>query len=145
MGNIVAYHHYLDSKEENTILHEAAQLNKELGQTQGQITQSWIAKYNRVCKTVNSPNATNAPFISTSRKPAIQSLQNLYTRHWHTFSEEDYPDLKDRHLRTAMIRLRISAHNLLIERGRYSRSPLAVEERTCPVLHMARLRMSCIL
>ena len=55
MGNIVAYHHYLDSKEENTILHEAAQLNKELGQTQGQITHSWMAKYNRVCNTVNSP------------------------------------------------------------------------------------------
>ncbi len=32
-----------------------------------------------------------------------------------------------------MTRLRISAHNLLFERGRYSRPALAVEERTCPV------------
>ncbi len=109
-----------------------------------------MAKYNRVCNTVNSPHATNAPFISTSRKSAIQSLQNLYTSHWLKqipterkmrtyitlkthFQKEDYLNLTDRHLRTAMTRLRISAHNLLIERGRYIRPPLAVEERTCPV------------
>ncbi len=51
------------------------------------------------------------------------------------FQKEDYLNLRDRHLRTAMTRLRISArHNLLIERGRYRRPPLlAVEERTCPV------------
>ncbi len=49
------------------------------------------------------------------------------------FQKEDYLNLLDLHLRTAMTRLRISAHNLLIQRGRYSRPPLAVEERTYPV------------
>ena len=50
----------------------------------------------------------------------------------YEFCKEPYLNLEQFHLRKAVCKLRISAHNILIETGRYSKSRiLPREERTC--------------
>ena len=48
------------------------------------------------------------------------------------FTYETYLDSLQFHHRKSLSRFRISAHNLPIERGRYSRPKIPEEDRTCP-------------
>ena len=50
----------------------------------------------------------------------------------HHFSYEKYLDTLNRNYARALTRLRISAHNLAIERGRYTRPYTPPDERICP-------------
>ena len=67
-----------------------------------------------------------------------------------SFSKEDYVNVKDFKLRRALARLRTSAHNLAIERGRYTRPLTPLEERVCttcshrPVEDGYHYLMTCI-
>ena len=47
------------------------------------------------------------------------------------FGFEDYLHLTNHKHRNALTRLRISAHNLYIERGRYARPPIPRQDRVC--------------
>ena len=52
-----------------------------------------------------------------------------------TFEQEPYLHLP-RHLRIPLTRLRTSAHQLMIEIGRYHRPPIPVEDRLCPTCNV---------
>ena len=54
-----------------------------------------------------------------------------YTKFKSRFGMEDYLTILPAENRKIFTRFRISAHNLAIERGRYTRPPTPVEERTC--------------
>ena len=87
-------------------------------------------------------------YVESNRKAPVNSLQTLYTEYWPRkiiterkmrtyitfkshFQVEDYIHIKEPKLRKAMTRLRISAHNLFIERGRYTRPPIPADQRIC--------------
>ena len=48
-----------------------------------------------------------------------------------SFVPEDYLSIKQEKYRKAFTKLRISAHRLAIERGRYTTPPTPAEKRTC--------------
>ena len=54
-----------------------------------------------------------------------------YVTFKNTFCYENYLNNINIEHRKALTRFRISAHNLAIERGRYSRPPTPLENRTC--------------
>ena len=64
--------------------------------------------------------------ISTERK-----MRTYITFKSH-FSMENYLSALTEGQRKTFTRFRISAHNLAIERGRYTRPPTPIEKRTCP-------------
>ena len=89
-------------------------------------------------------------YVDSNRKATVNSLQLLYTEHWSrkimterkmrtygTFKShlqvEDYLHIKESKLGKAMTRLRISAQNLFIERGRYTRPLIPADQRICTI------------
>ncbi len=87
-------------------------------------------------------------YVESNRKAPVNSLQTLYTEYWPRkiiterkmrtyitfkshFQVEEYIHIKDPKLGKAMTRLRISAHNLFIEIGRFTRPQIPADERIC--------------
>ena len=55
------------------------------------------------------------------------------------FRHEDYLGINNHSHRVALCKLRISAHTLAIERGRYTRPITPLEERTCKHCHANKI------
>ena len=70
-------------------------------------------------------------------KKIVDGKLDAYFSFKTDFGREPYLDLQQFHLRKAICKFRISAHNLLIETGRYStKGSLAREERICRFYNM---------
>ena len=63
---------------------------------------------------------------------SAESKMRTYITFKTEFQYERYLDLLNTNIRKSITRLRISAHNLAIERGRYSKPPTPCHLRTCP-------------
>ena len=120
---------------ENTLLHEAFTEQKTLN-------LDWYKNMNTIITLYNS---------GKSKYPSInirKNMQTLFSTKWTEakisspkldfynklktkFCFEEYLHLTNHKYRNALTRLRISAHNLYIERGRYLRPPVSREDRVC--------------
>lgn len=140
MANIVAYGKRFEDSKTNSLLKEAYALSANQN-------KSWVNKFQCVGRFIQETTNIN-PFKS-SRKKIIDILKQHYKHFWKDkicsepkmrsyiqfktqFAYEAYLDSLPIQQRKSFTRFRISAHNLPIERGRYTRPKLPVEERTCP-------------
>ena len=130
------------SNSDGTLLAAAFSVQKELG-------LDWYTNLSKLCKTFTSNPVTS--LTHTPRKSIVvsQSLKNMFVNHWKTSINtspklELYRQVKSDFLaepylsqittlahRASVTRMRISAHNLYIERGRYARPPIPRESRWC--------------
>ena len=111
------------------------------------IKESWASKIDHFIQYIKNTNGFYGTDIN--RRNIKSSLKAMYVEHWlakmateskmrtyrqlkTNFKYEQYLDLVNSQHRKSLTRFRISAHNLAIERGRYTRPPTIVEERTCP-------------
>ena len=109
--------------------------------------KSWMHKTNKLIQLIT--DEMNIDTTQSSRKYIEKHLSNDYMIFWKnkllsqskmrtyiqfkgTFCYENYLDELKLDHRKSIARLRTSAHHLPIERGRYNRPPLPLEERTCP-------------
>ena len=89
----------------------------------------------------DAPHTTRKNLVTTKLKKTYEEhwlnkirrepKMRTYVKFKSSFIKEDYLHIKHAKLRHATARLLISAHNLLIERGRYARPPIPPEERVC--------------
>ena len=139
--NLLMYYYHIKHSTSNSLLQEAFHLSKLNG------TKGWTNKIEQITYFIETQNKNTK--ISFTRKFIKQCLQTLYREYWHTnirneqkmrtyinfkvrFQYEKYlDDLESKH-RKSLTRLRISAHNLEIERGRYCRPPVPCDLRICP-------------
>ena len=61
-----------------------------------------------------------------------QEKMRTYRTIKHHLKYEKYLNILNRDSAKALTKLRVSAHNLAIERGRYTRPPTPRDERKCP-------------
>ena len=137
IANVSQYYKYLQTKESGSLLKCALQSDKEV-ESSG-IIKSWYASVLKM----NDHLSLNG---ERSRKHMLRQLRSDYSRHWWDkiqleskmriftqfkshFEFEDYLNISNVKHRKAMTRLRISAHRLAIERGRYNNIP--IEDRVC--------------
>ncbi len=170
VANMITHHDYLKSKDEASILGEAQKLSEQLAEQNRnnlRLRENKIAFIKDTLSETNTRHTTPLGTRINKRKTISDTLGQLYVDEWRkkitkenklrtyvqvktSFSKEDYLNIKDFKLRRAMARLRTSAHNLAIERGRYTRPPTPVEERVCttcpnrPVEDEYHFLMTCI-
>ena len=116
---------------------------------------TWLTRVTKIEKLLNLPTIRSTKF---SGKKITASLKSKFDVHWldkinqiklgpddldHTklrtyktfkasFTREPYLDLiRNRNQRSFLSRLRVSSHNLAIERGRYTRPITPIGQRTC--------------
>ena len=138
--NILMYYMHINYSATNSLLHEAFTLSKSCGY------RSWANKTEQLITYLKSNNYCKS---FGDRKNIKQSLANLYKKHWKStivseskmrtyitfkssFQYEKYLDILTTDIQKSFTQFRISAHNLAIERGRYSRPPVPCELRICP-------------
>ena len=137
IANTILYHKHLSEGTISPLLKKAFM---ESQARRGSV--SWVDKVTRLKQHLSLDT------ISIHRPYINSLLQKAYTEMWKTkleteakmrtyrlfkknFAPESYLRDLPRTLRAPLTRFRISAHNLAIERGRYTKVPL--EQRTCPV------------
>ena len=139
------YWHRLESIDSYSLIYHAYQCSKELDTSQ----TSWYTSIKTLCKILNISD-NDVHFCRLKFKIKIKNvLQNEYIKNWHNtrksllsgkletylkvktnFGFENYLTIvKNVDYRKAIARLRISAHRLPIEIGRYSKVPR--NERFC--------------
>ncbi len=148
IGAITSYMRYLESKGNNSLLKEALELNKKMAGHSNGTNSLWFNKCKQLTKLITTEHKSTAP-AKTIRKQTMSKLKSLYNEFWkenitkqpkmrtyinikERFNLEAYlTSIKNQKHRCAMAKLRISAHNLAIERGRYARPPIPPEQRVC--------------
>ena len=142
-ANILMYYNHIKFSTENTLLRESLELSQLNGEQGWNNKTQQLKEYILMCANVNE----NLPLCN--RKQIKQYLKTIYEQHWHMniqqeskmrtyikfkykFQYESYLDILKSQHRKSFTRFRVSAHNLAIERGRYSRPPLTYELRVCP-------------
>ena len=138
--NILRYYMHINYSTSNTLLRDAFILSQSCGH------KSWAYKADALMTYLKSNNYCKT---FSDRQCIKQSLINMYRKHWKTtivteskmrtyikfkttFHHENYLNILTSDLQKSLTRFRISAHNLAIERGRYSRPPVPPELRICP-------------
>ncbi len=138
----------IETKDDNSILKEALQLCGKLAQDNNNNNRLWMNKYRKLVKTVTH-TLTNSMPLKKRKKITANNLKSHYDKFWlekinseskmrtyrnlkTNFGIEDYlVNTKDYKQRKSLTKLRISAHTLAIERGRYSRPPIPANQRKC--------------
>ena len=132
--NVLQYDKYLHTKEPGSLLHCA--LNSS---AHNQGIKSWYGNVSKMKEHLGS-------ISNRSRKLIQRDLRSKYGQYWWDkiqleskmrtyiqfkshFEFEDYLNISNVKHRKAMTKLRISAHRLAIERGRYNNIPL--DKRIC--------------
>ena len=138
-ANIIAYHNSLKQKTKGTILNESFQLFHSHA-----TKYSWVSKCQQLIQFIKGTNGQDI----TNRKSIIKHCKDLYIQHWkqkisseskmrtyilfkNNFCYEQYLNILTADLRKPLTQFRISAHNLEIERGRYTRPITPLDKRTC--------------
>jgi hypothetical protein len=144
MANCILYQQHLLSGKTSQLLSHTFKVNKILPGD-----KTWSHKVSKVYENLISRNIPlHNSQVKISRKLITGTLKDLYKTHWldelnsqhkmrtyvkikDKFCMEDYLiSLASEH-RKSLTRFRISAHNLAIERGRYTKPPTALQNRTC--------------
>ena len=138
--SVLAYYKRFEKGSVSSLLTESYELSSN-------ITKSWVNKSSEL-KLFLGEYLNNITDTS-SRKYLHNSLQKKYEEHWeekiqtepkmrtyvtfkNKFMYENYLDSLNFNHRRSFTRLRISAHNLPIERGRYTSPKTPEEKRICP-------------
>ena len=117
---------------------------------------TWLTRVNKIEKFLNLPKLRR--FTKSTGKQLSSVLKSKFDIHWlgkvktpklgpdnidhnklrtyrtfkASFTREPYMDLvRNRNQRSFLTRLRVSSHNLAIERGRYTRPITPIDQRTC--------------
>ena len=142
--HVLKFQDHLKSKDIHSILGEAFRTNKGLTKTRGQHWCQRCTNLEIFCKSTVGHSPVNLGKGTTIKK----CLQQQYITTWatklcneqkmrtyklfkHNFILEEYLSLQNVKHRSAMTKLRISAHRLAIELGRYQRPPIPLAERVC--------------
>lgn len=140
--NILKYHQHLKSKDTTSILGEALLTNENLKKTRSRHWSQRFTKIQQYCQAGQpSQNLYNRHrvrkfldqgyILAWQTKIANEPKMRTYKLFKQNLQMEDYLSVKNEQHRSAMTKLRISAHSLAIERGRYNRPPTPVSDRTC--------------
>jgi len=144
-ANVMKYKEYLMSKKEDSLLHEALLSGGNLPETT--VSKYWVSQCSQMQQLLTCDTSNTVSDFS-DRKSVKQCLGVHYSNLWlekirqenkmrtyvkfkASFVPEDYLSIKHEKHRKALTKLRISAHSLAIERGRYTRPLTPVENRTC--------------
>jgi hypothetical protein len=145
VANIMKYEAHLESKHPNSLLGEALRTSKSIPVKQ--ISNSWATRCSHI-KTFIEKSAGEFIVDHTNRQCIKKFLERQYQNVWisnisqepkmrsyilfkNTFILEDYLAIANEKHRIAMSKLRVSAHTLAIERGRYTRPVTPINERVC--------------
>ena len=146
IANMMKYNDYLEAKDKKSILHEALMVCKTMPDSTTH-SKYWVSQITQIQQIL--ANATNNNRLDMSNRKSVKKcLVVQYSESWlnkikqerkmrtyiqfkTSFVSEDYLSIKNELHRKAMSKLRISAHTLQIERGRYTTPPTPVEKRTC--------------
>ena len=143
VANTMMYKKHLESKPSNSLLGEALSICKSNNSRYLSRAQSYKKIEQMTCEASGIQSIE-----SRSRKGMTCIIKRLYSNYWSQKLKherkmrmyklvksrlclEDYLSIPNIKHRNALTRLRISAHNLPIERGRYLRPPTPVNERLC--------------
>jgi hypothetical protein len=138
-ANALMYLKHLQEDTTNSLLREAFRANEQILNE-----KSWVGKTKKLLNYITMLNGN----LKVNRKSIKRTLTAEYRAHWNNkilsetklrtyrtfkgnFELENYLSLLPSKYRKAYTRFRISAHTLKIERGRYTRPPTPVDERTC--------------
>lgn len=143
-SNILKYNEYLKTKDRKSLLGEALLTNHNL---KGNRKCNWSQKCSKLISYIqsllkcnvtdlNNRKLTNfylrQDFISTWKEKILKEPKmRLYNKIKSKFIMEEYLNLNNDKHRIAITKLRISAHSLAIEKGRYTRPPMPVNDRIC--------------
>ena len=145
--SIIKYLYRLENSE-NGLLHEAFQLNKSLHYKN---VTTWFSSALFILKLLNIEVSRVSSLTEMELIRIVKSrLINKFEKYWltereklssgklttyfklkNTFHQEKYLSIKEFKLRKAMCRYRISAHDLRIESGRYSKTYINRTDRIC--------------
>ena len=121
----------------NTLLHHAFEEQKKMN-------LQWYEVWN----TIQSHRQTNIPPVGSLDRSSGEFHENLFISQWRDsigtqsklkfyrqvkngFGEEAYLQLPNSSFRSQIAKLRSSSHDLMIEKGRYGRSPLDLSRKIC--------------
>ena len=126
----------VENCESNTLLHAAFVEQQKLKLDWYSNTSSIIEHFTDGPSKHPSVNArTNMQSLFREKWVEAKNIStklDFYKSLKEDFGQVDYlSNIKNDKYRSALSRLRISAHNLFIERGRYERPPVPREDRTC--------------
>ncbi len=144
-ANIIKYEAHLESKHPNSVLGEALRTSRSIPVKQ--ISNSWATRCSQI-KTFIERAAGEIIANHTKRQCIKKLLECQYQNFWitnvhqepkmrsyilfkNTFMLEDYLSIANEKHRRVMSKLRVSAHNLAVERGRYTRPVTPINERVC--------------
>jgi len=147
ISNMIKYKEYLHSKDKTSVLYEALKLCESMPESTSH-TKYWISQCNKIKEVLHSSCDNQLNLNQSSKKQIKLCINSLYTREWenkisqeskmrtynvfkNSFVMEDYLSLKNEHFRKALTKLRISAHTLAIEKGRYTIPPTPAIDRIC--------------
>ena len=124
--------------------------NRKLHESNNVFT--WSNGIKSICNLINQSDVWDKPTIlckSTITTVVQTELQNVYSNQWYScisnkspklrtyctyktvFDQENYVNFLTKSARSAFCKLRISAHKLMIEMGRYSIPKIPPENRLC--------------
>ena len=133
----------LYAKPEDSIIGEAIKV-REINPSDS----DYLEQCRNICKILNIDFANQIKDNNTNILKYKNMLKDRYSEFWNgkvtkepkmrtyiqfknKFTPEDYLNIHNFQIRKSLTQLRISAHKLQIERGRYTRPPTPVEARIC--------------
>ena len=138
-ANILLYLKRFENGNISPLLKDAFNESRSLNYKHSWVTKA-LALKNKILKNVDQiPNRKHLNKIMTSQyneywrnKIQTEPKMRTYRTIKNNFKLEEYLTSVPKKYRKDLTRFRISAHNLAIERGRYTRPPTPLENRTCP-------------
>ena len=144
ISSVVRYRMKLEFSDKDTILNKAYELSTSMSNSH---KKSWGLHTKRIVSFVTKHSQLEEHMLFNKRllkkfirsnysvhwKSSItqESRMRTYNKFKHNFEYEEYLNLANEEHRKSLTRLRISAHRLAIERGRYTVPHTPPEERLC--------------
>lgn len=142
---MIKYYNRIEQLDSNHLLYQTLQASKTLSENN---KNSWYASLNKIC--IQFSNSSLDQLHWKNKTNLREILNDFYFRHWEQFKtsdngklhlygeikmnlhcEEYLNQLKNKKHRHALTKLRISAHSLRIETGRYGINRIPRDERFC--------------
>jgi len=146
VADVVKYGQYLEAKDKDSLLYEALSSCKSMPESTPR-TKYWASQCTQLKQLLTDISPSHQPDFSNrkytkrciegqyrnmwSQKIKLENKMRTYNKFKTSFIHEDYLSIKNEQHRKAMTKFRISAHSLAIEKGRYTTTPTAVENRIC--------------
>lgn len=144
---MISYYNRFEQQPKGSLLHEALHVSKQLSDSG---FDSWYANVNNICRKFSCLGVKDLQW--KDKRTVFNLLNTFYLKHWtksvnpnatggklqlygelkHGIRQEDYlNEVKNIYHRHALTKLRISAHSLAVETGRYGKNRLPRNLRLC--------------